>query len=97
LDAPLEYDPVLRATFPMRNTFTFSSGIRITSEFEAGNLWKCQEIAPEAVNDVEPALDEDLEIDFEEVKFQTSTSEDKGTSQSDANSQYSLFDTQTLF
>ena len=40
-DQILEYDPVWRATFPNRNTFTFSSGIKITSEFESGNLWKC--------------------------------------------------------
>ena len=45
-DQILEYDPVWRATFPNRNTFTFASGVKITSEFESGNLWKCQEFQP---------------------------------------------------
>lgn len=42
----------------MRNTFTFANGVRITSEFEAGNLAKCQELAPELANEVEPEVDE---------------------------------------
>ena len=48
----------MRASFPNRNTFTFANGVRVTSEFESGNLWRCQELAPEAANDVEPAEDE---------------------------------------
>jgi len=54
----------------MRNTFTFSSGIRITSEFEAGNLWKCLEISPEVINDVDPASGDEDEADLEEFKGQ---------------------------
>ena len=68
---PPEYDAVMRATFPMRNTFTFESGVRITSDFEAGNLWKCSEIAPETANDVEPAEDDEDLVDAEEVKTQS--------------------------
>ena len=45
-EPPLEYDPMWRQTFPNRNTFTFENGVRITSEFESGNLWKCQEFLP---------------------------------------------------
>lgn len=58
---------MLRASFPNRNTFTFENGVRITSEFEAGNLWRCQELAPEAANDVEPAEDEE-QNEAEETK-----------------------------
>lgn len=32
---------------PQRNTFTFESGITITSEFDSGNLLKCVEVQPE--------------------------------------------------
>ena len=38
----------------MRNTFTFENGVRLTSEFEGGNLWKCQEFAPELANEIAP-------------------------------------------
>ena len=43
---PREHDPVMRGMFPNRNTFTFENGVRITSEFESGNLWRFQELAP---------------------------------------------------
>ena len=66
---PREHDPVMRGMFPNRNTFTFENGVRITSELEAGNLWKCQELAPEAANDVEPAEEEEVDNDnAEETK-----------------------------
>ena len=58
----------MRASFPMRNTFTFSRGIRITSDFEAGNLWKCQEIAPELINDDDLGSGDEEEFGFEECK-----------------------------
>jgi hypothetical protein len=29
--------------FPSRNTFTFDSGLIISSEFEGGNLFRCEE------------------------------------------------------
>ena len=67
---PREHDPVMRGLFPNRNTFTFENGVRITSEFEAGNLWRCQEFAPEAANDVEPAEEEEGENEAEETKIQ---------------------------
>ena len=99
---PLEYDPVMRANFPNRNTFTFASGVRITSDFEAGNLWKCQEIAPEAVNDVEPEEGDENEYGSqnEECKVaqsQASTIEEAGGTESDPETKYSITDTQTLF
>ena len=35
----------------MRNTFDFeSNGVRVTSDFESGNLWQCLEFAPENSN-----------------------------------------------
>jgi hypothetical protein len=44
LEIPKEHDPVYRGLFPSRNTFTFSkSPILITSEFEGGNLLRCEE------------------------------------------------------
>ena len=46
----------------MRNTFTFSNGARITSDFETGNLAKCQELAPELANEVEPEVTEEEEV-----------------------------------
>ena len=41
----------MRRSFPMRNTFDFeSNGVRVTSDFESGNLWQCLEFAPENSN-----------------------------------------------
>ena len=51
----------MRATFPMRNTFTFENGVRVTSELESGNLWRCQEFLPEAANDIELAPEDEIE------------------------------------
>jgi hypothetical protein len=34
----------LRGLFPSRNTFTFESGIQISSDFDSGNLSKCNEV-----------------------------------------------------
>ena len=43
-EIPKEHDPVFRGMFPSRNTFTFSnSSILITSDFEGGNLLRCEE------------------------------------------------------
>ena len=61
----------MRATFPMRNTFTFENGVRITSEFESGNLWRCEEFLPEAAEEIEPAEDEPEE-EKDEVSPQAS-------------------------
>lgn len=47
----------------MRNTYAFANGVRISSDFEAGNLGGCVEISPEAVNDVDPASDEEENAD----------------------------------
>lgn len=33
--------------FPSRNTFKFTNGIQITSNFDAGNLMECHEIKPD--------------------------------------------------
>ena len=67
----------------MRNTFTFDDGVRITSEFEAGNLWKCQEFAPEHANEIDPVEDDDSNNDppIEETKTQsqTTTTAEDGT------------------
>jgi hypothetical protein len=95
----------MRATFPMRNTFNFENGVSITSEFEAGNLWKCQQIAAETVNDIEPAEEEEeqratKENDAEEVKTNSQTIGDDGgaaNNESDPETKYSITDTQTLF
>ena len=57
-EPPLEYDPVWRQTFPNRNTFVFENGVRITSEFESGNLWKCQDFLPGSENII-PELEEE--------------------------------------
>lgn len=85
----------------MRNTFTFESGVRITSDFESGNLWKCSEIAPETANDVEPAEDDEDLIDAEEVKTHSqntaATAEEGVANESDPETKYSITDTQTLF
>ena len=41
----------MRRSFPMRNTFDFeSNGVRVTSDFESGNLWQCLEFDPENSN-----------------------------------------------
>ena len=31
----------MRQLFPSRNTFNFENGLRVTSDFDAGNLQKC--------------------------------------------------------
>ena len=93
----------MRQTFPMRNTFTFESGIRVTSEFEAGNLWRCHEIAPESANEIEPAEDEDENEEIEEVKTAsqstsaTARDENAAGNDSDPENKYSITDTLTLF
>ena len=43
----------------MRNTFEFEDGVRITSQFESGNLWQCYEFAPETSNEIPTAYDID--------------------------------------
>jgi len=40
---PREHDPVWRGMFPSRNTFTFDNGLIISSEFESGNLFRCEQ------------------------------------------------------
>lgn len=67
---PREHDPVMRGMFPNRNTYTFENGVRITSEFEAGNLWRCLEFAAEAANEVEPPAD-DEEVEKDEAAEET--------------------------
>ena len=51
----------MRGLYPMRNTYTFINGVRISSEFESGNLWRCEEFPAEFSNDIE-------EVDEEEEK-----------------------------
>ncbi len=98
----------MRATFPMRNTFNFGNGVSLTSEFEAGNLWKCKEIAAETINDVEPAEEDEEQLQSnatnldEEVKtsgqqIQATGGEDQAANESDPETKYSITDTQTLF
>ena len=41
----------------MRNTFDFDNGVRITSDFESGNLLQCLEFAPETSNEIPSAYD----------------------------------------
>ena len=36
----------------MRRTFEFEDGVRLTSDFESGNLWQCFEFAPESANQI---------------------------------------------
>jgi len=38
----------LREVFPSRNVFYFDSGIKIASDFDAGNLMNCSEIKEES-------------------------------------------------
>ena len=64
--------------FPNRNTYTFENGVRITSEFEAGNLWRCEEFAAEAANEVEPPV-EDEEVEKDEAAEETKTQSPDGT------------------
>ena len=60
---PPEYDPQMRKTFPNRNTYEFENGVKITSDFESGNLWKCVEIKPSEVeDDTEWYYDEEEEV-----------------------------------
>lgn len=84
----------------MRNTFTFENGVRITSEFESGNLWKCQEFAPELADEIEPPAEDDDSYN-EETKTQSQTTAEEGTNggsnDSDPETKYSLTDTATLF
>ena len=60
---PPEYNEEMRKTFPNRNTFEYENGVKITSEFETGNLWKCTEILPDEVeDDTEWYYDEEEEV-----------------------------------
>ena len=110
LSGPIpEHDPVLRASHPERNTFTFENGVRLTSEFETGNLWRCQEFAPDQANEIEPEEEEDNGgangIDNSEMTEETKGEAIPGVSQDTAagsdgeegNNKYSLTDTATLF
>ena len=85
----------------MRNTYSFSNGVRISSDFEAGTLGGCIEISPDAVNVVEPASDEEENNDDgnEESKAvsQVSLIAEEGGTESDPDTKYSITDTQTLF
>ena len=86
--------------FPSRNTFIFENGVRITSEFESGNLWKCQDFLPEQEN-VIPELHQ--EPDEEEVKKEESQgADDASDGGEDDNTvpngeEYDEHDTVTLF
>jgi hypothetical protein len=44
---------ILRNMHHQRNTFTFENGIVISSNFDAGNLWKCQQVNKDGKVDVQ--------------------------------------------
>ena len=43
----------------MRKTFEFEDGVRLTSDFESGNLYQCFEFAPESGNQIPACYFED--------------------------------------
>ena len=47
----------------MRRTFEFEDGVRLTSDFESGNLWQCFEFAPESANQIPACYFEDEDND----------------------------------
>ena len=91
---------MMRACFPMRNTFTFASGVRISSDFEAGNLWKCSEMSDQDRSDV--GSEEEDEPGVEESKGQNTTTysvveEVQGGTESEPETKYVTSESPTLF
>ena len=91
----------MRRNFPNRNTFEFGNGVVVNSEFEAGNLWRCQEFLAAACNEIELAEDEEGAEGGDGTQ-QMSNSQASGTAaeengdNADPNG-YSLTDTALLF
>ena len=90
----------MRRNFPNRNTFEFENGVIVNSEFEAGNLWRCQEFLAAACNEIE--LEEEVDVEGGEDTQQVSNSQASGTAVEGENGDkdvngYSLTDTETLF
>ena len=98
-EPPLEYDPVWRQTFPNRNTFVFENGVRITSEFESGNLWKCQEFLPGQENIIPEEIEEEKkEADGSQgVEDASDVGEDDNTMPNGEGEGYDEHDVATLF
>ena len=65
----------MRSSFPMRNTFDFDDGVKITSKFESGNLWQCREFNPQTANEIPLEYLQKEEQEEEEVVTADQTDE----------------------